>query len=260
VGRNVRHHPHRAAAAVAGQRGRYRAALVPGLAEHRAGATTGTEDEVTGQPVGVHRAGTGVVDEVQRGLPADLGGPLGVLVHQQAGATDRGHVRVRGRVVRLRRQAVDHVVAVIAGGEVHADALGRGLGEDRVLQRDLVGRHHLALVAVGVADDVGDVVLHRVVQRVVDAGVAVLRTEIVHGGTGRHAVHGLDVQGLFAVPVGFATALVLQVERTEQGLAVLAGVEGRLTERPGVDVGVRQHGGRAVGVDDRDRHALAVDA
>ncbi len=116
----------------------------------------------------------------------------------------------------------------------------------------------LALVAPGVADQVCGVVLDDVVQRLIEALVAVLGADVEDVGAGRHSVHGLDVEGLLAVPAGLAAALRLQAERSEHLLAVLPGREARTTGEAGVGVGVGLHGRRRVGVGDGDGDSVPV--
>ena len=79
-------------------------------------------------------------ERVERGAPAGLPEARVVLVDRDRRAADRGHPGVTGRVVGVLDAPGLEVVAVVAGGEVEADALDGALLEDRLVGLDEVLR------------------------------------------------------------------------------------------------------------------------
>src|SRR4051794_29620281 len=193
------------------------------------------------------------------GAPAGLPQVLVVLADRQRGAADRRHPGRVGRGVDLLRTGVGDLVAVVAGGEVEADALDRAELEDLVVGGREVRRLVGLDVAPGVGDDVGEVVVDDLAQRVEQV--------VVHAGGGAHVrdvrvrrdrVHGLDVQRLLAVParrvalVGAGVRVLLG-----QRLVQLAGLPSGVAVLARVRLRVEGDGRRGVGVRDGDPDTLA---
>jgi hypothetical protein len=192
-----------------------------------------------------------------RRAPAGLEQVAVAAAHAQRGAAHGGDQRVRGREVGLGVAEVVGLVAAVARRVVHPDALQGGLAEGVVPGLAQAGvLTGLAEVAVGVRDDLGqpavDDLVDRVDERLVEA-VGAAHEE--HVGAGRHRVHGLDVEGLLAVPA-LRVALVGAADRIVGAILGrdLAEVHRRLAVGRGVLVGVLQDG------DDRHRLAVAVEA
>jgi hypothetical protein len=100
--------------------------------------------------------------------------------------------------------------AVVARGEVDPDPLGGRL-DQRVIDRlDEPGRQELAAPSVRVGDDVGQVPIHDMVHRRVEIPVVVRRADVDDLRARRHAVYGLDVERLLAVPALWVLLLVLR--------------------------------------------------
>ena len=116
----------------------------------------------------------------------------------------------------------------------------------------------LAGPAVGVRHDIGEVPIDDVIEGRVEVLVVVRGTDVDDLGVWRHAVNGLDVEGLLAVPALRILAIVLgpAIRAGSDDLAELAGLELRdpALRRPGLDVIDDRR--RRVGVDDRDRHVV----
>ena len=209
------------------------ALLVVGLVEHPARCRRRRRRGSRRGARGV-RAGRGV-EAADAGRPALLERHAAVGVDAEAGAADGGDERRGGREVGRRDRAAvagAALVAAVAGGEVEADALDRGLRED-ALRGVPVGRRALTEVAVRVGDDVGLVPVDEVVRAPwseVDV-VAALDADVVDVGARRHGVHGLDVERLLAVPAR-RVALVGAAGR-ERPVRLLG--ELRLLERVGRD-------------------------
>ena len=162
---DVGHDPALRLADARGEVVRDDALLVVGLVEHPARCRHRRRRGSRRGARGV-RAGRGV-EAADAGRPALLQRHAAVGVDAEAGAAHRGHERRGGREVGGRdRAAVAGValVAAVAGGEVEADALDRGLRED-ALRGVPVGRRALTEVAVRVGDDVGLVPVDEVVER-----------------------------------------------------------------------------------------------
>ena len=162
-------------------------------------------------PPAPYRKPTAVPAGAVRGQRVLLGAPAGLEL-EVAGRADRGRrcrrrgdVRVGRRVVGLLDAGVLQLVAVVAGGEHEADALGRALQEHLLVGRDAVGRLGLLDVAPGVGDDLRVVVADDPGQRVEQVVVEAAARAVVADVRSRcHGVDGLDVEGLLAVPAGRA--------------------------------------------------------
>ncbi len=180
-------------------------------------------------------------------------------VHAQRGAADVGDPGARGGPVDRALTEVGDLVAVVARREVEADALDRGLHEDRALGLDEVGRHSFAGVAVRVADDARGATVDDPVQGGVHVGVGARQgAHVDDAGAGRHAVHGLDVEGLLAVPVLLVALGGLGDQAGRPDLRELSPGEGRDAVVFGVAIHVVDDGRRGIGVDDRHGHPAAV--
>jgi hypothetical protein len=258
--RDVGDRPHRRAAVVLGDARRHLALLVPRLLVQHAGAAAAAR-------VVLRRAPRAVGQRRVRRLPAELVEPLAVTADLDAGAADPGDERDVGRELDgLRRQvgAAGGVVTVVSGGEVDGDA------RQRRLEGELVVEVHVRLaeqadvirpVGPGVRDDVGDVVVDGAGPGVVQAAQAVGCADVDDLRAGSHGVHGLNVEGLLAVPaLRPAQVDVVEPVRAGDDLAELAGPEPRLVVDAVVDLGVLQDRGRRVGVRDRHGRPVAVDA
>ena len=263
VHRDVRHRPHRGAAVVLRNAGGHLAGLIEGLGEQLAGPAAATGVVGPGRSRRPGPVGQGRV----RGLPPILVQPLAVAADQDAAAADARDVgEVCGELDGLGRQvgAACGVVAAVAGGEVHRDPGQRRFGGELLVERHVGGAEQgdvVGAVGPGVGDHVGDVAVDRGGPGHVQAGDAVRRPDVDDLGAGGHRVHGLDVEGLLAVPaLRSAQVGMIEAVRVGHDLGELAALEQGLVVHLAVLLGVLQDRGRGVGVGDRHRGPAAVHA
>ena len=260
VHRDVGHRPHRDLAPVLRLARRHLALLVPGLGEQLAGAAAAAGAVDGGAPVAV-------LQRRVRGLPALLTEPLAVAADEHAAAADAGDVGQVGRELDglgRQRGAAGAVVAVVAGGEVDRDAGDGGLGGELLVERHVGVAEQgdiVDAVVPGVGDDVGEVAVDDVGPGVVQAVEAVSRPDVDDLGAGCHRVHGLDVEGLLAVPaLRPAQAGVVVAVRFRGDLGELTRREQRLVVDLVVLLCVVEDRRRGVGVGDGHGDPAPVDA
>ena len=199
-------------------------------------------------------------DEARRvSAPTGLDDAVVALADTQAGATHGGHERTGGRPICRPVAHRQRLVAVIARREVDTDALDGTLEQRVLLGLDEPEGQQLSREAVRVGHDRGEMPIDDMVHRRVEVLVVVGRPHVDDVRVGRHAVHGLDVERLLAVPALRILPLVFRpVHRARRHH--LGDVGRRHPAVGGPLVQVLLDGGRCVGVDDRDRLAVALKA
>ncbi len=230
------------AAEVGGHGGRHDAGLVGRLGEQGADAAAPAVLERAGcgrSPCAVGPGGRG-------GFPSELEQPRSGLGNSSCCSADRGDQRIGCRVFHLSYLGVDQVVAVVAGGEVQADAFGGGLYEGCVGGGDVAGGFVVRKEADGGADDVGQAAVDDPLHGIDQVGaLAAGRGHVADVGAGSDAVYGFDVEGLFAIPGLFRAQVAgnrVVVAVAEGGRKVLVELAWAqewfvLPGGPGVDVG-----------------------
>ncbi len=180
---------------------------------------------------------------------------------REAGAADRRDPWARVGEARRDTPGREPVVAVVAGGEVDADALGGRLLEHRVHGQDLAPRGERLGQPPAVRDDVREVPVDDLVHGLVEPAGVVGRADVDDPRARGDGVGPLDVERLLDVPALRLGRILGDAAGARcRHLAVVPRPEPRQPELAREAVRVVADGGGEEGAGDRDGLAAAVQA